>query len=187
MTTNQELQVILWNAINGLKMPMNVIKNYRVSKEAEQMFFKIQSDQKLNILLVLPFKTQAEYYEFWNETLTARELDNEIVQFLLSEEYIQMMDIWQNWMLENVIRTSSCEELKALCRALWRGYDDGQIRMYIGCLLTYLEGNVPSDEILQSLHVLAMFADKIAIMDVPNVAALLGKYVSMLNLNIKSL
>lgn len=184
MTTNQELQVILWHAINGLKMPMNVIKNYRVSKEAEQMFFKIQSDSELNILLVLPFKTSAEYYDFWKEILADRKPDVEVIQFLVSEEYIQIMEIWQNWMLENVIRTSSCEELKTLCRALWHGADEGQIRMYIGYLLTYLEGNVPLDELLQSLHVLTMFADKIAFMDVSKVAALLEKYASKLNLNI---
>lgn len=184
MTKNQELQVLLWKNLGGIKMTFSVwhrVKNSVGEKVMEDFQF-IYDNPKLNILLALKAKTRAEYEDFWKSELSELENDDEVIDFLLSEDYAEILYIWRRCLLEKTVAKSSSEQLKALCRALWNDMEDTQIRMYISYLIASLQGIVPMDDFTQSVTILTMFADKVAEVDISSVSAIMAKYKLLLNL-----
>ena len=182
MTKNQELQVLLWKRNGGVKLTLSTLNKIKhaVGKDAWEMFQKIYADKELDILLALRAKTKAEYEDFWKQELSGREINDEVIDFLISDEYVEIMLLWQRSLLESTVTKSSSDELKSLCRALWSAADDSQIRLLIGFLLTSLQGVVPIDTFQHSINILTMFADKIALADIDNVTAVSAKYKLLL-------
>lgn len=183
MTKNQELQVLLWKNLGGIKMTFSVwhrVKNSVGEKVMEDFHF-IYHNPKLNILLALKAKTRAEYEDFWKSEFPELEIDDEVIDFLLSEDYAEILFIWRRCLLEKTVAKSSSEELKALCRALWNDMEDTQIRLYISYLVASLQGIVPMDDFTQSVTVLTMFADKVAEVDISRVSSVMAKYKLLIN------
>lgn len=157
------------------------VKNSVGEKVIEDFKF-IYDNPKLNILLALKAKTRAEYEDFWKAEFPEMEIDDEVIDFLVSEDYAEVLYIWRRCLLEKTVAKSSSEELKALCRALWNDMEDTQIRLYISYLVVSLQGIVPMDDFTQSVTVLTMFADKVAEVDISRVISVMAKYKLLINL-----
>ena len=125
----QEARVDLWKAMSGRFIPTGVLEDvgYNADEDAYKHFVDIYKDPKLSVLLLANEPTMSGYAGLWHELYADKELDPEVLEFLLSVEFVELKRYWQDE-LTNFIRNTARREarpyLALLSDAIYVGRGD---------------------------------------------------------------
>lgn len=129
MNRMQEARVDLWKAMSGRFIPTGVLEDvgYNADEDAYKHFLDIYKDPKQSVLLLTNEPTMAGYAGLWHELYADKELDPEVLEFLLSDEFVELKRYWQDE-LTNFIRNTARREarpyLALLSDAIYVGRGD---------------------------------------------------------------
>lgn len=129
MDRMQEARVDLWKAMSGKFIPTGVLEDvgYNADEDAYKHFVDIYKDPKLSVLLLANEPTMSGYAGLWHELYADKELDPEVLEFLLSVEFVELKRYWQDE-LTNFIRNTARREarpyLALLSDAIYVGRGD---------------------------------------------------------------
>lgn len=129
MDRMQEARVDLWKAMSGRFIPTGVLEDvgYNADEDAYKHFVDIYKDPKLSVLLLANEPTMSGYAGLWHELYADKELDPEVLEFLLSVEFVELKRYWQDE-LTNFIRNTARREarpyLALLSDAIYVGRGD---------------------------------------------------------------
>ncbi len=113
MDRMQEARVDLWKAMSGRFIPTGVLEDvgYNADEDAYKHFVDIYKDPKLSVLLLANEPTMSGYAGLWHELYADKELDPEVLEFLLSVEFVELKRYWQDE-LTNFIRNTARREAR---------------------------------------------------------------------------
>lgn len=129
MNRMQEARVDLWKAMSGRFIPTGVLEDvgYNADEDAYKHFLDIYKDPKQSVLLLANEPTMSGYAGLWHELYADKELDPEVLEFLLSDEFVELKRYWQDE-LTNFIRNTARREarpyLALLSDAIYVGRGD---------------------------------------------------------------
>lgn len=129
MDRMQEARVDLWKAMGGRFIPSGVLEDmgYNADEGAYKHFVDIYKDPKQSVLLLTNDATLSGYGAFWHELYVDRELDPEVLEFLLSEDFAKLKGYWQDELTNFIRNTARREErpyLALLSDAIYVGRGD---------------------------------------------------------------
>ncbi len=113
MNRMQEARVDLWKAMSGRFIPTGVLEDvgYNADEDAYKHFVDIYKDPKLSVLLLANEPTMSGYAGLWHELYADKELDPEVLEFLLSDDFAKLKGYWQDE-LTNFIRNTARRETR---------------------------------------------------------------------------
>ena len=129
MDRMQEARVDLWKAMSGRFIPTGVLEDmgYNAEEGAYKHFVDIYKDPKRSVLLLANEPTMSGYASLWHELYLDKELDPEVLEFLLSDDFAKLKGYWQDE-LTNFIRNTARREtrpyLTLLSDAIYVGRGD---------------------------------------------------------------
>ena len=165
----QKARIDLWQVIRGRFIPNAVLADirYNVDEDVLHQFCEIYKDEKLSVLLLANDASLSGLMALWQELFPNDELNPEVLEFLLSDDYDRVKRTWQEE-LTNFVRSITNEErrpyLTALSEALYFGLNnknpliadmlekqcdtDDKFSVYTGFCLIILYFDLMSEDLL---------------------------------------
>lgn len=177
MKIENELKVLLWKTIGGVKLSKSILKEIKrtFGQQTLVSFIRIYSDKEMNVLLAVDLKDEVTYKIFAKELNLDTAKTSVAVEFLLTKEASEIREIWRIRTLEEIvaaIRNEKFSELRYLCRTIWADGEKGDIRMAFMYFLNEMQDIWVPKYLYWGFTVLALFADKVGVNDIPYVSTL---------------